>query len=91
MDWGGGERCAVGEREMYCGLWEREEGEGDRACVGGTFTLRWESKNAKLAFWRSLEDNGLSSILATFRPRMENWEKWTSNLWRVEDIGNTDS
>jgi hypothetical protein len=50
LEWVGGDlvQCAVmgspevkvgvGERELCCGLWEREEGEGDRglrACVGG--------------------------------------------------------
>jgi hypothetical protein len=29
----------VGEREVCCGLWEREEGERDRACVGGVYFL----------------------------------------------------
>jgi hypothetical protein len=47
LEWVGGDlvQCAVmgspeaevgvGEREVCCGLWEREEGKGNRACVGG--------------------------------------------------------
>jgi hypothetical protein len=62
LEWVGGDlvQCAVmgspeaevgvGEREVCCGLWEREEGEGDRACVGewGLFFIK--SKNQKLNY-----------------------------------------
>jgi hypothetical protein len=40
----------VGEREVCCGLWEREEGEGDRACVGGWGLFFIKSKIQKLNY-----------------------------------------
>ncbi|KAE8037268.1 hypothetical protein FH972_009869 [Carpinus fangiana] len=53
-----------------------------------------EFKNAKLAFWRSLEHNGWSSMSATSRPRKKNWEEWALifiGMEKLENIGNTDS